>query len=172
MVENIWVSETPVRDEVSLLLDMDPDRPIHCDWCGLFVTYQIPFDDDVPVFCARCEPEWTEEMDEVKWRNANGKFHDEGPGALPPSLFFAVFEDTIVADDEGCHTPICRGDLDTLRERLVSQSGVATLDGQQFTEADVERIETLFTNMDLGTAPLRCPFCRAVKPCANHDERN
>lgn len=168
MVNNIWVSETPIRDEVSEMLDMDPTRPIHCDWCGLFVTYQIPFDDDVPIMCADCEPEWADEVDTIA---AHNRYDDEGPMWMYPPILVAVFEDTIFVDHEGGGTIFTKGDLDRAKADA-RKTGHAYVDGVPLTEGDVDRIEALFTNIDLGIAPLRCPFCRAVKPCANHDERN
>lgn len=161
MVDNIWVSDTPIRDEVSLLLDMDPDHPIHCDWCGLFVTYQIGFDDSVPTMCAACEPVWQGEVWEVRANNADA---DLASGMFPPILIADTV--SVVADWEGERDVISPLDLALLESQARLQC-VAYLHGHVYTVEDVERIRRLFTNMHLGTAPPRC-HCRAVMPCKNH----
>ena len=164
--QDVWApSETPIRDEVSLLLDMDPDHPIHCDWCGLFVTYQIGFDDSVPTFCYDCESEWLEEVDEIDRHNS---LESTMADTTYPPLLVADTSKIGVLWPDGSTVFIGRNDMKVLHGDLRLQ-GVVTRRylPHYMTQGDVERIERLFTNMDLGTAPPRC-HCRAVMPCDNH----
>lgn len=162
--QDVWApSETPIRDEVTLLLDMDPDEPIHCDWCGLFVGYLVPFEDGVPTFCADCEIDWCEEVDDIVSINQDP---DQSDGLMPPT-FIADSLNTIVVDWEGERTPVHRRDLPQLRGQLQLQIAASIDGGPYLWPQDVDRIDRLFTNIKLGTAPSRC-HCRAIMPCKNH----